>query len=337
MAAAPEASASAKSSGFKHDAFLSFSGEDTRTTFTTDLFRALKAADLKPFMDDDGIKRGNTITSELEEAIQNSRVSIIIFSENFASSSWCLDELLYIFDQYRSKTKNHGILPLFYHVDPSIMWLIDEADEKRENPFKKALDEHEKRFGKEKVDQWRGALRDFIDDIVKTTGKEFGIFVKEASEFKYDVLLSYESTDNHENFIELLDGELRSSKFIPFKTEDNGMDREEDGTSELDAAISRSRSSIIVFSRNYAYSPRCLDQLLKIFEYSSETKRLVIIPVFYQVSKDQVRMQAERLDASLPGIYNKQFKRENVKRWKEAIKGVAELPAAVAFSDAATK
>ncbi|KAK2977914.1 hypothetical protein RJ640_000918 [Escallonia rubra] len=356
MTVAPEASASSKSHGFKHDAFLSFSGEDTRTTFTTDLFRALKAADLKPFMDDDGIKRGNTITSELEEAIQNSRVSIIIFSENFASSSWCLDELLYIFDQYRSKTKTHGILPLFYHVDPSIMWLIDEADEKRENPYKKALDEHEKRFGKEKVDRWRGALRgcvevagltfpnrkysfpvDFIDDIVKTTGKEFGISIKEASEFKYDVLLSYESTDNRKNFIELLDGELRSSNFIPFKTEDNGMDREEDSGSELDAAISRSRSSIIVFSRNYAYSPRCLDQLLKIFEYSSETKRLVIIPVFYQVSKDQVRMQAERLDASLPGMYNKQFKRENVKRWKEAIKGVAELPAAVAFSDAATK
>ncbi|KAK3002058.1 hypothetical protein RJ639_021348, partial [Escallonia herrerae] len=178
---------------------------------------------------------------------------------------------------------------------------------------------------------------DFIDDIVKTTGKEFGISIREASEFKYDVLLSYESTDNRKNFIELLDGELRSSKFIPFKTEDNGMDREEDGGSELDAAISRSRSSIIVFSRNYAYSPRCLDQLLKIFEYSSETKRLVIIPVFYQVSKDQVRMQAERLGASLSGMYNKQFKRENVKKWKEAIKGVAELPAAVSFSGAATK
>ncbi|KAK2990359.1 hypothetical protein RJ640_000812 [Escallonia rubra] len=328
-------------------------GADTRTTFTTDLFQALKAADLKPFMDDDGIKRGNTITSELEEAIRNSRVSIIIFSKDYASSSWCLDELLYIFDQYHSKTKTHGILPLFYHVDPSIVRLNDKEDDKREKQFEKALDEHEKTFGKKKVDRWREVLIgcglmaefpfpkqkysfpiDFIDDIVRTTGEEVGISIKEASAFRYDVLLSYASMDNRENFIELLDGELRSSEFIPFKAENNGLDGEEDDTSELmDAAISQSRSSIIVFSRNYAYSPRCLDQLLKMFEYSSETKRLVIIPVFYQVSKDQISMQAERL----AGMYDKQFKREKVERWKEAIKGVAQLPAAVAFSGAATK
>ncbi|KAK3004655.1 hypothetical protein RJ639_019409 [Escallonia herrerae] len=80
----------------------------------------------------------------------------------------------------------------------------------------------------------------------------------------------------------------------------------------MDGAISRSRSSIIVFSRNYVYSPRCLDQLLKMFAYSSETKRLVIVPVFYQVSKDQIRMQAERLAALLPGMYKKQFEREKV-------------------------
>ncbi|KAK2994012.1 hypothetical protein RJ640_025720 [Escallonia rubra] len=332
-------------------------GADTRTTFTTDLFQALKAADLKPFMDDDGIKRGNTITSELEEAIRNSRVSIIIFSKDYASSSWCLDELLYIFDQYRSKTKTHGILPLFYHVDPSIVRLNDKEDDKREKQFGKALDEHEKTFGKKKVDRWREVLIgcglmaefpfpkqkysfpiDFIDDIVRTTGKEVGISIKEAPVFRYDVLLSYESMDIRENFIKRLDNELRSSKFIPFKAERNEMDRDEDGTSELmDAAISRSRSSIIVFSGNYAYSPRCLDQLLKMFEYSTETKRLVIVPVFYQVSKDQIRMQAENLAASLRGMYKKQFEREKVERWKEAIKGVAQLPAAEAFSGAATK
>ncbi|KAK2980351.1 LOW QUALITY PROTEIN: hypothetical protein RJ640_029098 [Escallonia rubra] len=343
MAVAPEASASSRSHDFKYDAFLSFRGEDTRTTFTTDLFQALKAADLKPFMDDDGIKRGNTITSELEGAIRNSRVSIIIFSENYASSSWCLNELLYIFDQYRSQTKTHGIFPLFYRVDPSIV-LNDKEDDKREKQFEKALDEREKTFGKKKVDQWREVLigcglvaefpfpnqkysfpLDFSHDTVRTTGKEVGTSIKEAPVFRYDELLSYASMANRENFIELLDGELRSSNFIPFKAESNGMDREEDDTSELDAAISRSRSSVIVFSRNYAYSPR------------SETKRLVIIPVFYGVSKDQIRMQAERLAASLPGMYDKQFKREKVERWKEAIIGVAQLPAAVAFSGAATK
>ncbi|KAK2980348.1 hypothetical protein RJ640_029095 [Escallonia rubra] len=308
---------------------ISFIREDTRPTFTPDQFQALKADDLKPFMDD-GIKRGNTITSELEEAIRNSR--------------------------YHSKPETHWILHLFYHVDPSIVRLKVRADDKRENQFKKELDEHEKMFGKEKVDQWREVLIgcgleagfpfpkqkysfpiDFIDDIVRTTGKEVGISIKEAPVFRYDVLLSYESMDIRENFIECLDNELRSSKFIPFKAERNEMDRDEDGTSEEDAAISRSRSSIIVFSRNYAYSPRCLDQLLKMFEYSSETKRLVIIPVFYGVSKDQIRMQAERLAASLPGMYNKQFKREKVVRWKEAIKGVAQLPEAVPVSGAATK
>lgn len=62
---------------------------------------------------DDGIRRGETVVSALFKAIEESRIS----SEDFASSSWCLDELSKILE---SKERNGQIvMPLFYKIDPS--------------------------------------------------------------------------------------------------------------------------------------------------------------------------------------------------------------------------
>ncbi|KAK2984405.1 hypothetical protein RJ640_002629 [Escallonia rubra] len=328
MAFAQEALASSASHDSEYGAFLSFRGEDTRRTFTADLFHSLKVAGLNPFMDNDGIKRGETISSELERAIESSKVSIMIFSRNYATSPWCLDEVLKILQH--SKTKTHGILPLFYHVDPA-------AVRHQQGSFGEALAKHESRYGKEKVEQWKKALKhcaslsgytfpnpdysfqiDFIDDIVKWTGDEVGIRKKEETVFYYDVFVSYKSKDIPKNIIKLLYATLQKSKFKSFEDE---MNRKENTDSEFDATISQSRSSIIVFSRNYSYSPWCLHQLAKIFKYS-ETKRHVILPVFYLVDKETVIGQADRMSQELDGKYNEQFN-----LWRESIKGVAELPA----------
>lgn len=44
-------------------------------------------------------------------------ISVIIFSENNASSLWCLDELVAILEC--KKMKEQMVLPVFYQVDPS--------------------------------------------------------------------------------------------------------------------------------------------------------------------------------------------------------------------------
>ncbi|XP_028098136.1 TMV resistance protein N-like isoform X1 [Camellia sinensis] len=156
--------ASSSDSPCSYHVFLSFSGEDTGKRFTDHLYTALKYAGFRTFRDDDEIERGENIKFELHKAIQESRISIVVFSKNYASSSWCLDELLMILK--RRKTTSHVVLPVFYHVNPSHV-------RKQMGSFKKAFMRHKKRFHTEageikddwkgKMQEWRAALREAAD------------------------------------------------------------------------------------------------------------------------------------------------------------------------------
>ena len=147
---------SSSSSSFTHrsknfDVFLSFRGEDTRLGFTSHLYSALDKMGIRTFIDDK-LPRGEQISDELLKTIESSTSSIIIFSKNYASSSWCLDELVKILE---CKKKNGQLVrPIFYNVDPSEV----------RNPkgmFKEALAKHEKKFKDgNKVQRWREALHE---------------------------------------------------------------------------------------------------------------------------------------------------------------------------------
>ncbi|PRQ38432.1 putative TIR domain-containing protein [Rosa chinensis] len=65
---------------------------------------------------DDQLGRGEELLTALLQAIERLRISIIIFSENYESSKWCLDELVKILD---CKKSNQQMVQLaFYKVDP---------------------------------------------------------------------------------------------------------------------------------------------------------------------------------------------------------------------------
>ena len=133
----------------RYDVFLSFRGEDTRNGFTSNLNGILRHNGINTFMDDK-LPRGEEISTELLEAIERSRISIIVLSENYASSTWCLDELVKILE---CKKNGQIVLPVFYMVDPS-----DVRNQK--GKFGEVLKKHEKRFkdNMEKVQEWRKAL-----------------------------------------------------------------------------------------------------------------------------------------------------------------------------------
>uniref|UniRef100_A0A2N9H5H0 TIR domain-containing protein n=1 Tax=Fagus sylvatica TaxID=28930 RepID=A0A2N9H5H0_FAGSY len=84
---------SSSSHQWKYHVFLSFRGEDTRKSFTDHLYAALKQKGIFTFRDDEELERGRPISLELLKAIEESLFAIIIFSKNYASSTWCLDEL----------------------------------------------------------------------------------------------------------------------------------------------------------------------------------------------------------------------------------------------------
>ncbi|XP_075646075.1 disease resistance protein Roq1-like isoform X2 [Castanea sativa] len=127
------------------DVFLSFRGEDTRRGFVSHLFEALTRQGIQTFIDDN-LTRGENISEELLKVIENSSLSIIVFSKNYASSSWCLDELAKIIECTKK------VLPVFYQVDPSEV-------RKQKGYFGRVLTKLEKKIkDKTKVQKWRDAL-----------------------------------------------------------------------------------------------------------------------------------------------------------------------------------
>ncbi|WRX26604.1 Toll/interleukin-1 receptor homology (TIR) domain - like 10, partial [Theobroma cacao] len=78
---------------------------------------ALVHAGIHTFRDDDEIERGENIKDEIERALHDSKMSIIVFSKNYASSTWCLNELVKIMEH--RKFSKHIVLPIFYDVNPS--------------------------------------------------------------------------------------------------------------------------------------------------------------------------------------------------------------------------
>ncbi|KAM7469960.1 hypothetical protein LguiA_008143 [Lonicera macranthoides] len=155
------------SSSSPYDVFLSFRGEDTRYTFTDHLYRALLQHGFRTFRDEDEMQKGERLKSELEKAIPQSKSSIIVISENYADSSWCLDELVMILE--RRRTSGHVVLPVFYHVAPSEVrkqtGTIAVAFEKHKKQCDEKTDTEGKRTWMEKIQGWRSALTEVADLI----------------------------------------------------------------------------------------------------------------------------------------------------------------------------
>lgn len=148
--------ASSSRSKSKYEVFLSFRGEDTRKNFTDHLYATLLSAGVNTFRDDDELARGKDISSELLKAIQESKVSLLVFSKGYASSRWCLNELVNIINC--KNTIGQIVIPIFYDVDPSHV-------RNQTGSFAKAFAKHEERFeaDTEMIKSWRTALTEAAD------------------------------------------------------------------------------------------------------------------------------------------------------------------------------
>jgi len=86
----------------------------------------------------------------LFEAIEGSFISLIIFSENYTSSRWCLEELVKIIE-CRDKY-GQIVIPVFYGVDPT--------DVRRQmKSYENAFAELRKRYNSSEVQIWRNTLK----------------------------------------------------------------------------------------------------------------------------------------------------------------------------------
>ncbi|GJT30331.1 TMV resistance protein N-like protein [Tanacetum coccineum] len=82
--------------------------------------RPLSGKGIYMFKDDEKLQRRKSISPELVKAIQESMVVVVVFSNNYTTSSWCLEELAKII-----KCRDligQRVLPVFYDVDLSDRW-----------------------------------------------------------------------------------------------------------------------------------------------------------------------------------------------------------------------
>ncbi|RDX74965.1 TMV resistance protein N, partial [Mucuna pruriens] len=138
---------------WKYDVFLSFRGDDTRSGFTGNLYRDLCERGIHTFIDDEELRRGEEIRPALFKAIEQSRIAIVVFSKNYASSVYCLEELVVILECIMRKGRL--VWPIFYGVSPYYVRF-------QKGSYGKALAKHEERFtnDRDKLQKWKVALQE---------------------------------------------------------------------------------------------------------------------------------------------------------------------------------
>ncbi|KAJ8759793.1 hypothetical protein K2173_009894 [Erythroxylum novogranatense] len=125
--------------------FISFRGE-IRYGFVSHVCDAFRKEKI-PFIIDEEFRRGRYIKKEIEKEIEKAEVLIPIISRNYATSIWCLDELVMIVKYHETKC----ILPVLYHVN-----LEDVISQK--GCFEKAFDDLGKTHTEKEVNIWRIAF-----------------------------------------------------------------------------------------------------------------------------------------------------------------------------------
>ncbi|CAL1363320.1 unnamed protein product [Linum trigynum] len=151
----------------RHEVFVSFRGEDTRRGFTSHLCDALsdKLGISLVYKDEFSLEKGASIAPELLKAIERSRIAVVVLSKNYASSTWCLDELVHILHCWRENELR--VVPVFYDVEPS-----DVRKQKNGSSFGEAFATHDRVFdGDEKVRRWKDALTEVANLSGFTTSR----------------------------------------------------------------------------------------------------------------------------------------------------------------------
>ncbi|KAL8116359.1 hypothetical protein AgCh_022745 [Apium graveolens] len=152
-----------------YDVYFSFRSIDTGTIFVDHLRTALSSKGIQTVCYESVLEQ-DFIPSIFLSTIAMSKIIVVVISENYASSHWCLDELVEILELKREG--NHHVVSVFYNVDP-----LDVRQQTGEfgKAFQKHMDMENKDVGqqtgefgqtnfqqqkdmKKKLETWKAAL-----------------------------------------------------------------------------------------------------------------------------------------------------------------------------------
>ncbi|KAJ9542428.1 hypothetical protein OSB04_028934 [Centaurea solstitialis] len=140
----------------------------------------------------------------------------------------------------------------------------------------------------------------------------------------YDVFLSFRGEDTRNNFVDHLHTALVRNGIRVFK-DDVMLHKGNQISSDLLTAIQESRFAVVVFSKSYANSSWCLDELTKIKD-CQDSRGQTVLPIFYHVDPSDVRGQ-KRDFATAFQQHEEKFSQEmdKVNKWREALATAGNL------------
>ncbi|XP_052876936.1 TMV resistance protein N-like [Gossypium arboreum] len=141
---------------------------------------------------------------------------------------------------------------------------------------------------------------------------------------KYDVFLSFSGEDTRNNFTDHLYDALKRSGIVTFR-DDPRLEVGEELAPELFKAIQQSWCSVIIFSKTYAFSGWCLEELAEIIKQKNN-KDHKVFPIFYDVDPSNLRKQKEKVEKAF-AKHEERYKedKDKIRRWRNALTQVANI------------
>ncbi|XP_054782007.1 disease resistance protein Roq1-like [Prosopis cineraria] len=127
-----------------------------------------------------------------------------------------------------------------------------------------------------------------------------------SSQVKYEVFISFRASDIRFGFLNNLTTALRGKQIDVYV--DDRLERGDEISSALDEAIEGSVIALVIFSKDYAYSKWCLQELVKIMECKAANQQ-----IRFKDNMDRLKMWRSVLKkiAALSGHHSSKFQNES--------------------------
>ncbi|XP_059448911.1 disease resistance protein RPV1-like [Corylus avellana] len=141
-----------------YDVYLSFIGDETSYDFMYYLFGGLERNGVVTFRERP--PGGENIPTLMLKAIQRSRIFIVVLSQGYVCSEYCLNELVEIV--HRRNIIDHIFFPILYQLGPSDVQkrieTLEEVFPRSEEQFGTGVDQYDQR-----MQGWRAALTEVMN------------------------------------------------------------------------------------------------------------------------------------------------------------------------------
>ncbi|KAH7430673.1 hypothetical protein KP509_08G008200 [Ceratopteris richardii] len=303
-----------------YDVFICHRGVDTKRNLVSVLSGMLRSRGITCLIDYK-MNEGAEIMSAIVDAIKSPRVHIVIFSPNFETSKWCLNELAIIMDLQNSagtSDRSRIVIPIFCNVERAEV--LQRAKDSEYN-LKTSSAEERQRWS-EAIERLCGLASFDYDSKTMLQWEELSkvvteaeIFLKEVSSRSilphqgqehqrrstasdYDVFVCHLGRDTKLNVVSVLRGMLPSQDLTCFVHDE--MEDEAEMKPHIVEAIRKSKAYVILLSPDFGTSKRCLEEVLQIMNRRSAlgTSSIIppVLPIFYDVAPAIVRDQRSEYD-----------------------------------------